>query len=65
MVDPVAWARLRVEDRKALVSGWLLPMKDRYPFATCIAVVASRRRIVLEAIWSDLRHDVIFHTPRR
>ncbi len=65
MVDPVAWARLRVEERKALVSGWLLPMKDRYPFATCIAVVASRRRIVLEAIWSDLRHDVIFHTPRR
>lgn len=63
-VHPSDWASLVRLERKELVGAWIRYAKDLYPFATVIAVVHNTQRIVLEAVWSDLRHDVIFHERR-
>ncbi|MBI4614332.1 MAG: hypothetical protein HY720_12030 [Planctomycetes bacterium] len=63
-VHPSDWARLVRLEQRELVGAWIRYAKDLYPFATVIAVVHNTQRIVLEAVWSDLRHDVIFHERR-
>lgn len=64
VVHPADWGGLTHLERKEMVGAWIRFAKDRYPFATVIAVVHNTERIVFEAVWSDLRHDVIFHERR-
>ncbi len=64
LVDPVGWATLTELEQRALTGGWIRFAKDQYPFASVFAVVHDGSHVVFEAIWSDLRHDVIFHVRR-
>ena len=63
-VEGAHWTSLHPEEIRTLTRGWLIYLKDRFPIATCIAIVADNRGIRTEAIWSDLRQDIVLHRRR-
>lgn len=60
-----SWEMLTNREKRQIIGSWVRYLKDLYPYATTICIVADEsRRYLAEAAWYDIQNDVKIHWYR-
>lgn len=65
LIEIRSWELMTNREKRTLLNAWVSYLKNRYPYATTIAVVADGRVLIAEAVWIDVLNFTRYHWHRK